>query len=175
MFVRFFLDLYWNDPRMVGATYVPENLWRPAECYIINQVEDMSVVTHAEQPILVDAKSGLLLWPIEFCGCVINPMDLRKFPFDRDSIEVHVHQAESSSRDEFVLRPFEGAEEAESVRFFFDLFKQVTEFEVTGFSKECWEQIRAEGSWNSEGRSTSFGSASGRAPCVRRGALLALA
>lgn len=55
VFVRFFLDLYWVDARMVGAQYVPENLWRPAECYIINQVEDMSVVAHADQPILVDA------------------------------------------------------------------------------------------------------------------------
>lgn len=35
----------------------------------------------------------------------------RKFPFDRDSIEIHVHQAESSSRDEFIMRPFEDPEE----------------------------------------------------------------
>ena len=35
--VRFFLDLYWNDPRVVGATYVPDGIWRPADCYIINQ------------------------------------------------------------------------------------------------------------------------------------------
>lgn len=40
---------------MVGASYVPENLWRPAGCYIINQVEDMSAVAHADQPILTDA------------------------------------------------------------------------------------------------------------------------
>jgi len=142
VFVRFFLDLYWEDPRMVGATIVPENIWRPAECYIINQVEDMNVLVHEEQPILVDASKGLLLWPIEFCGAVVNPMDLREFPFDRDSIDVHVHQAESSSRDEYILRPFEKAEEEEqSVRFFFDVFSQVTEFEVQGFSKECWEQM----------------------------------
>ena len=140
VFVRFFLDLYWIDPRMVGATYVPENLWRPADCYIINQVEDMSVVPHTEQPILMDKAKGLLLWPIEFCGAVVNPMDLHAFPFDRDSIGIHVHQAESSSRDEFILRPHtDDEEESQSVRFFFDLWHQVTEFEITGFSKECWE------------------------------------
>ena len=124
----------------MGATFVPENIWRPAECYIINQVEDMSVVSHADQPILVDSEKGLLLWPIEFCGCVLNPMDLHRFPFDRDSVEVHVHQAESSSRDEFVLRPWPEPDEATSVRFFFDLATQVNEFRVVGFSKECWEQ-----------------------------------
>lgn len=141
VFVRFFLDLYWNDPRMVGATYVPENIWRPAGCYVINQVEDMSVVDHEEQPILVDSKTGLFLWPIEFCGAVVNEMNLRDFPFDRDSIEVHVHQAESSSRDEFILRPFDDpSEEQQAVRFFFNAFDAVTEFEIQGFSRECWEQ-----------------------------------
>ena len=41
-----------------------------------------------------------------------------------DSIEIHVHQAESSCRDEYVLRPFiDPAEEVQSVRFFFDVFR----------------------------------------------------
>jgi hypothetical protein len=140
VFARFFLDLYWNDPRLVGASYVPENVWRPAECYIFNQVEDMSVVVHADQPILVDAAKGLLLWPIEFCGAMINPMDLRAFPFDRDSIEIHIHQAESSSRDEFILRPHDDPdEEGQSVRFFFDVFRQVrpTAISCTPASAHC--------------------------------------
>jgi hypothetical protein len=65
VFVRFFLDLYWEDPRLIGATYVPENTWRPADCYIINQVEDMATIAHADAPILVDAARGRLMWPIE--------------------------------------------------------------------------------------------------------------
>ena len=99
VFARFFLDLYWHDPRLVGATYVPENTWRPADCYLINQVEYMSVIAHADQPILIDSKRGLLLWPLEFCGQLVNPMDLHTFPFDRDSIELHVHQDPEYTRD----------------------------------------------------------------------------
>jgi len=68
-------------------------------------------------------------------------MNLRAFPFDSDGIEVHIHQNEQSSRDEYLLRPFEGEEERQSVRFFFGVFDDLTEFDVLGFSKECYENV----------------------------------
>ena len=61
--VRFFLDLYWVDPRVVGATYVPDGIWRPDRCYVQNQHGEMKVIEHGDRPVLVDSSKGLLLWP----------------------------------------------------------------------------------------------------------------
>ncbi len=138
--VRFYLDLYWNDPRVVGMDHVPDGIWRPANCYIINGHGDFQRILHNDRPVLIDAKTGLLLWPVEMSGSLQNPMDLHSFPFDEDGIELHIHQNEQSSRDEYLLRPFtDPEEEATSVRFFFGVFDDLTEFEMRGFSKEAYE------------------------------------
>ena len=140
--VRFYLDLYWNDPRVAGLGYVPDGVWRPADCYVINQHGEMDRIRHGDNPVLIDSTTGLLLWPVELVGELQNPMKLHAFPFDCDDISIHVHQNETSSRDDYLLRPFtDAAEEQQSVRFFFGVFEDLTEFDVVGFSKECYENV----------------------------------
>ena len=48
--VRFYLDLYWHDPRLKGLDYVPDGVWRPADCYIINQHGEMERCERAHRP-----------------------------------------------------------------------------------------------------------------------------
>lgn len=132
--VRFYLDLYWHDPRMVGASKVPEGIWRPADCYVINQFDEMTRVLHEDRPTLIDSGSGMLLWPVELVGSVQNPMQLHEFPFDADVIELHIHQNEKSCRDEYVLRPYESDEdERGAIRFFFGVF------DATSTSLTWWD------------------------------------
>ena len=126
--VRFFLDLYWRDPRVVGLAFVPDGIWRPAHCYVLNQHGEMTRILHTDRPVLIDSAEGLLLWPIELVGTLQNPMDLHAFPFDHDIIELHIHQNEQSSREEYLLRPYESAsDEQASVRFFFGIHADLTE------------------------------------------------
>ena len=140
--VRFYLDLYWHDPRMVGMSKVPEGIWRPADCYIINQHGEMTRILHDDRPTLIDSSVGLLLWPVELVGEIQNPMKLHAFPFDADAIEIHIHQNERSSRDEYLLRPYKKDEDEKcAVRFFFGVFDDLTEFDVVGFSRDCYEDI----------------------------------
>jgi hypothetical protein len=55
---------------------------------------------------------------------------------------MHLHQNERSSCDEYVLRPYEDPdEEKAAVRFFFGVFDDLTEFDVVGHSRECFESI----------------------------------
>lgn len=106
--VRFFLDLYWIDPSLVNHDGdVPEGVWRPENLYIVNQNGALKSETHGDRPVLMDRNTGLLMWAIQFSGKLNNPMMLRKFPFDADCIEVHIHQAEESNRDEYLLRSFD--------------------------------------------------------------------
>ena len=94
--MRFYLDLYWIDPRMIGQKRVPEGIWRPADCYVINQHGEMSRILHDDRPTLIDSETGMLLWPVELVGEIQNPMRLQKFPFDADAIELHIHQVARS-------------------------------------------------------------------------------
>ena len=48
---------------------------------------------------------------------------------------------EASSRDDYIFRPYPETEENQSVRFFFGVFDDLTEFDVVGFSKECYEDM----------------------------------
>ena len=142
VWARFFVDMYWHDPRMIGLDYIPDGLWRPADCYIGNQHGNMERIRHENRPVLIDKKTGLLLWPVEFVGLLSNPMALHKFPFDTDAIDILIHQNEASlGRDEYIFRPWPPAEEQQSVRFFFGVHDDLTEFDVVGFSKECYESV----------------------------------
>lgn len=42
------------------------------------------------------------------------PVSLQDFPFDADGIELHIHQNEQSSRDEYLLRAYETVEEEQT-------------------------------------------------------------
>jgi len=155
---RFFVDLYWHDPRLVGATSVPDGTWYPKGVYIVNSAGDL-VIDAYEKPVLVESATGKILWAQEIQGTLVNRMDLRLFPFDVDDIEVFVHQSEHSLRSEYVLRPFGGGwngyrtrsdeetlqMESTSVNFFFDVFKELDEWLVHGFTTEAYETVGGNG------------------------------
>ena len=131
LYASFFLDTYYNDPRLKGASSVPASTWRPEGIYIANSQGGMTCDLADDRPSLVDigpdgkSANGLLLWPCLYHGSLRNPMDLRDFPFDRDFIEIFIHQAENASAAQYVFRPFGDAEEeGGSVRFFFDVAQE---------------------------------------------------
>jgi hypothetical protein len=140
---RFFLDLFWTDPRLVGCTSVPAGTWHPEGIYVVNAQDDLT--THAyEAPILIDSATGRLLWAQDIQGTLTNHMSLEAFPFDSDKLELLIHQAETANRSEYVLRPFGGgwngyrtrgdaethALESRSVQCFFDVSSQLDEWKV---------------------------------------------
>jgi len=148
--VRFFLDLYWTDPRVKGKSYVPDGMWRPDGVLIINRTEDMDGVAHESKPVIADpdpdndgkSKNGLLLWPVEYAGTITNPMALRGFPFDFDSVIIKLQQPEEASAHEFIFRPYEDpVDEYNAVRFFFDVGGQLSEWQLLGHSVAVWESI----------------------------------
>ena len=155
---RFFVDLYWHDPRLIGATSVPDGTWFPKGIYIPNSAGDLCIDAY-EKPVMMDSATGKLLWAQEIQGQLVNRMDLSSFPFDHDAIEVFVHQAEDSNRDEYVLRPAGGgwngyrtrsdeetiAMESTSVNFFFDVFEELDEWLMHGYTTEAWETIGGNG------------------------------
>ena len=145
--VRFFVDHHWIDPRFIGASYVPEGTWRPTECYIANQRDQMELMAHVDRPTIADLKdgvsqNGLLLWPTEYVGTLTNPMSLRAFPFDNDTIEIVLHQSEAASSSEYVFREYEEPlDDAASVRIFFSVFENLTEWQLRGFNKSAYESV----------------------------------
>jgi len=145
---RFFVDHYWRDPRMVGQSYVPDGIWRPEGVYIANQYGSLEVMTHVDRPTIADADAqgrstgGLLLWPTEYDGTLVNPMTLHAFPFDHDSLDIYIHQAEHASSEEYVFRGFDSDDDEQtSVRFFFSIFETLSEWQLRGFSKMAWESV----------------------------------
>ena len=141
--VRFFLDLYWTDPRIKGKSYVPDGMWRPAGVLVINRTEEMEGCAAESKPVIADAdpenggrsKNGLLLWPAEYSGTIINPMKLRGFPFDFDSVCIKLQQPEEASAEDFVFRTYDDpVDEYNAVRFFFDIGDQLSEWQLRGHS-----------------------------------------
>ena len=140
--MRFFLDLYWVDPAFIGKTQVPKGTWHPAGSFVSNQHGQMEQLMPAEKPILFDSKIGMLMWPVEIYGCVKNPLNLRTFPFDVDALELRITQAETCTRDEFVFRPWPTREqESQSVRFFFDVWAETSEWNFLGFTRCMYETL----------------------------------
>ena len=92
---RFFLDLTWEDPRLIGASSVPDGTWFPKGVYIINAHGALDIAAYSK-PILVDSATGRVLWAQDIQGAITNQMSLAAFPFDMDVLEVYVHQAESA-------------------------------------------------------------------------------
>jgi hypothetical protein len=141
--VRFFLELYWHDPSLINASgsSVPDGVWRPENVFVVNSFGPMRRSKPGVDTLsLIDSSSGLLLLSTEYFGKLYNPMALQTFPFDSDSIELHLHQAEDSSRDEYVFRPFaDSASEASSVKLFFDPWRTLGEWHVRGFSRSFKE------------------------------------
>lgn len=79
---------YWTDPRLAGwdaDTPLPELLWGPTALCVNSRADFAHEQTQFE---LVDAATGRLKRGRMFHGSVDNDMNLRKFPFDVDDVEV---------------------------------------------------------------------------------------
>lgn len=151
---RFFLDLIWEDPRLIGATSVPDGTWYPKGVYVLNALGELTIAAYAK-PILLDSTTGRVLWAQDVQGVMLNTMNLQEFPFDSGTLEIYVHQAETANRHEYVLRPAGGGyngyrkvndedaseREARSVQTFFDVGRDVDEWHIGGFSIEAYEMV----------------------------------
>ena len=133
---------------MVGRSYVPDGIWRPVGVYIFNQYGPLEVMSHCDRPTIADpdkegrSTGGLLLWPTEYDGKLVNPMQLQAFPFDHDSLDIFIHQAEHASANEYVFRGFDDDDDEQaSVRFFFSIFETLSDWQLRGFSKQAWESV----------------------------------
>jgi hypothetical protein len=87
-FVTIMTTMYWTDKRLVGwpeSATLPAKLWGPT-LGIKNALGDMQ--EKSVTFVLVDPETGRLKRTHIYTGSVDNPMDLRSFPFDMDTIEV---------------------------------------------------------------------------------------
>ena len=72
-------------------------------------------------------------------------MSLREFPFDFDSLDIFIHQCESASASEYVLRGFDDDDDEQtSVRFFFDVFSLLSEWQARYTEIACMLRERGE-------------------------------
>eukprot|EP00045_Choanoeca_perplexa_P006269 m.53337 g.53337 ORF g.53337 m.53337 type:complete len:454 (+) comp13552_c0_seq2:168-1529(+) len=133
--VKFFLDLYWHDPSLIGLEResVPSYIWRP-DAYVFNALAGSSKEAHP--PVLMDSDTGLMLYALQFECTISNPMDLSEFPFDSDAIVIHFMQAESQSSSEYIFVPWK-EDATVAARCFFDI-DAIPEFVLRGFSFDTW-------------------------------------
>eukprot|EP00937_MAST-01D_sp_MAST-1D-sp2_P000253 g253.t1 len=117
--------LFWCDPR-IAALYarrqgemndndVPAGLWRPS-VDLIQRCADVPTEalwdpqSRAQEVELVDPQSGVLQLTLSIVGQVNNPMDLREFPFDEDTIHLtfagtRLRDGRTADASDFVLVP----------------------------------------------------------------------
>jgi len=87
-FVKFDINYVWTDSRLAGwpkGVELPPWLWGPL-WHVANHNSDWQEVQSAFQ--LEDRQSGRLRRTMKYSGVVDNPMNLRDFPFDLDSIDI---------------------------------------------------------------------------------------
>jgi len=144
--IKLFIDLYWNDPNMVGVDpeNVPNYVWRP-NAYIYNSIDGTGTnggKVNEHQVSLMDTETGLMLYPLEVEVTISNDMDLRKFPFDSDAVDIIILQSEDGDAEDWVLRQHENVES--SVQFFYNVF-ETPEWDVNGFSLDFFESMGGNG------------------------------
>ena len=87
-FIDIYVMFYWSDPRLASwpeGAELPPRLWGP-KLRLKNALGDL----HEGDFVFVlnDAATGRLKRGRNYSGTVDNPMDLLKFPFDMDKIEL---------------------------------------------------------------------------------------
>lgn len=93
---------------------------------------------------LLDSDTGMMFHALELEVVLSNEMDLRRFPFDSDSIVLHLMQEEFSSAEEWILVPWEGGEGTEnSVKCFWNIY-DTPEFDLHGFSLDFFRSYPGE-------------------------------
>uniref|UniRef100_A0A0G4HUB3 Neurotransmitter-gated ion-channel ligand-binding domain-containing protein n=1 Tax=Chromera velia CCMP2878 TaxID=1169474 RepID=A0A0G4HUB3_9ALVE len=133
--IKFFFDLHWIDPSVKGLdpASVPSYIWTP-DAYVLNALGGDNKQVHP--PVLLDSERGLMLQALEFETLLHNPMDLREFPFDADMVEVHMVSSESHPAEDFVFSEWK-EDVTSSVKCFFSK-ESVAEWELRGFSVDCF-------------------------------------
>ena len=84
--IKVALVMYWNDERLIGwdNAALPPMLWGPWP----GLTNELNVTTEQAAFVVTDPSKGRLKRVIIFSGQVSNPMDLRDFPMDVDSIDL---------------------------------------------------------------------------------------
>lgn len=140
--IKLFIDLYWHDPRMIGARsdQIPNYIWIP-DCYVYNCTQrsgENGGKLNIHPVSLVDSSTGLLLNALEVEVVLTNDMNLRNFPFDSDDIQMILLQSEDSSSSEWIFVPWEGGDGTENcVKCFYDIF-ETPEFDINGWSLDMF-------------------------------------
>eukprot|EP01047_Picozoa_sp_COSAG01_P052080 COSAG01_NODE_5441_length_4262_cov_66.548883_2_plen_516_part_00 len=85
-YIKVALVMHWSDPRMVGwsGSVLPPTLWGPWP----GLTNDISVTAEQAAFVLKEPDEGRLKRVVLYTGQASNPMDLRDFPMDVDSIDL---------------------------------------------------------------------------------------
>jgi hypothetical protein len=85
--MKFNVNHFWTDERLIGwSGALPNRLWGPA-LKLGNNREGLNR-NDLNNWLLFNKEIGRMRLGTQFIGGVHNPMDLRQFPFDTDSIEL---------------------------------------------------------------------------------------
>ncbi len=103
-----FLELRWSDPRLAAPGKAPairrvhpDRIWTPRICYD-NAVEPPK--NHGDISCEVD-EHGTVTYKSIFSGKFTTPMDLRRFPFDSQTVMVRIALFDHESRVRFEAIP----------------------------------------------------------------------
>ena len=79
---------YWDDPRLADweGVALPDTLWGP-KFKLINALPDMMEIDDDFMTTSVGSTRLKRVW--RYMGTVDNPMDLREFPFDLDTVDLN--------------------------------------------------------------------------------------
>jgi hypothetical protein len=87
------VEFEWSDTRIVGwVGELPPKLWGP-RVYLSNMLGEIREKHVYFQ--ITDPQQGRLRRGISFIGLVDNPMSLRDFPFDQQTVRVHLVSAQN--------------------------------------------------------------------------------
>lgn len=85
--VKVVVGLYWTDSRVIGyedGQALPDDLWGPLPIL----TNGMHIEVEPYEFSVVDKSVGRLKRLVRYTGNIVNPMDIRMFPFDVDAVEL---------------------------------------------------------------------------------------
>ncbi len=148
-------DLSWADPRVADAykrdpTFrLPGDIWTPGLSIQNGINEQQYTLAASKDTRILDPRTGELGTEIIYSGSIDNPMDLKGFPFDEDSIDFRVAgsrlaNGQPTDARDFVLRAKGGPKFA---KFFFD--SHLPEYQILEY---ICPSIRFSAMWNTFGQ-----------------------
>jgi hypothetical protein len=174
--VLFTVHYGWLDPRVAKACAqdplfrVPKDLWKPGLC-IANVINEQQCTVHDVPRVrIIDPETGGLCMEFAYTGEVDNPMDLKGFPFDEDSIDIRLagfrmRDGMDATASDFVLHL--DVENPEVLRFgsfiTFQFDRHLPEYQLLGVSYVAYKKWNESRSASTSGASTP--TTSSRSPC----------